>query len=360
MFSLIGDTMSNCLYLSDIEFEKLLKQYEYKFSKGDFVKGIVTGYAPDGVLVNIGAKNDAIVPTYEAITDSEQKPETNLLIGNEYEFVVINEEDEDSRFTLSYKKVAQAYIWKELEELKKSDAIVAGKICNMVRGGLLVDVGGLKGFVPLSHLSLPESELVEGNEIELKILTVDQKANNFVLSNKKIQTETQNKNKLEAFSKLEVGKVVEGEVVRVTDFGAFVDVNGIDGLLPLSQISWKWVEHPKDILSVGQKIQVEIVSLESSKLRVNLSHKTLKADPWIGIENQLSEGKKVKGLITRIKHFGAFVEIIEGVEALLPMSEINDYQRKNDKNFEVSDEVLCTISKLNLNQRRISLSLKDC
>lgn len=359
MFSQFGVRMSKNLLMSDAEFEALLSKYQYKFSKGDLVKGIVTGYMPDGVLVNIGAKNDAVVPQYEAIVDNSKKMEENLLCGNEYEFLIIKEEDEDSRFWLSYKKVALAYVWKELEELKKADATVAGTIVSVIRGGILVDVGGLKGFVPLSHLSVKESELVVGNELELKILTIDSSSNNFVLSNKKIHTEMQERNKKEIFSTFEIGQIVEGEIVRITDFGAFVEVNGIDGLLPLSQISWKWVEHPSDILKVGEKIQVEIISLDSAKLRVSLSHKSLKADPWLGIENELSEGKQLEGLVTRVKHFGAFVEILDGVEALLPIAEINEYNSKKENNIEVGSRLLVTVTKLNLKDRRISLSIKE-
>ena len=351
--------MSKKLCMSDNEFEMLLGKYQYSFVRGDLVKGIVVGYSPDGVLVHIGSKNDALVPLQEACLNSNEKPEDTLICGQEYEFLIIREEDENSRFLLSYKKVAQAYIWKELEELKKNGAIVAGTICNIIKGGLLVDVAGLKGFVPLSHLGLKENEIVVGNEIALKILTVDSNTNNFVLSNKKLQTELQGKNKKEAFETFEVGQIREGEVVRITDFGAFVDVDGIDGLLPLSQISWKWVEHPKDLLQVGQKLQVEIMSLDYEKMRVSLSHKSLKADPWLNAESQLAESKQVQGFVTRLKLFGAFVVILEGVEALLPISELNDYQQKKHMVIEEGTQLLVTITKMNIAARRIRLSVKD-
>ncbi len=349
--------MTSIGILTDDEFEALLSKYQYKFQKGDLVKGTITGYNPEGVLVYIGAKNDALVPEREAVVDPKFKMEETLRINDEYEFLVIREEDEDSRFLLSYKKVAQAYVWKELEELKNNNATVVGTITSIVKGGVLVDVGGLKGFVPLSHLRMKESEIVVGAEVELKILTLDSAAGNFILSNKKLFSDTQEISKKEIFSNLKVGHQIEGEIVRITDFGAFIDLNGIDGLLPLSQISWRWVEHPGDILKVGEKINVSIISVDPAKHRVSLSLKALEADPWLDIETQIGEGKKIQGRVTRIKHFGAFVEILDGVEALLPNSEVVEYQNKCDCIIDAGTSIMVTVTKFNLQDRRISLAV---
>ncbi len=349
--------MTKDINLTNEEFEKLLNNYEYKFQKGDIVKGTVTAYVPDGALIYIGAKNDALVPTREALLDSKLSIQDTLQKNTEYEFLIIKEEDEDCRFLLSYKKVAHAYVWKELETLKANDETVVGKVVSIVKGGVLVEVGGIRGFVPSSHLRIRENDLAIDSEIELKILTLDAAGNNFILSNKKTFGAAHEQTKKASFEQLHIGQRIEGEIVRITDFGAFVDVNGIDGLLPLSQISWKWVEHPSDMLKVGQKILVEIISMDSSKLRVSLSLKTLEADPWINIENQLQEGKNLEGKVTRLKHFGAFVEILEGIEAFLPMSEITEYQNAKSCIVEVGDVLMTTVAKFNIQDRRISLAV---
>ena len=236
----------------ELDFEELLKQYDYKFQKGDLVKGIVCGYDSQGVMVDIGAKAIAIVPENEAVEkgeDIEKKYEK----GSEYEFLIIREEDEDGKFVLSKRKVDFAYAWKELEKAKNDDETILGNIVGIVKGGVLVEISGVRGFVPSSQLRIKESDLEVGGKIELKILTLDAQQNNFILSNKKVYDDTAVEARKNVFSQIEPGQVVKGDVVRITDFGAFVDLGGIDGLLPLSQLSWRWIDHPTDILHVGDK-----------------------------------------------------------------------------------------------------------
>ncbi len=343
---------------SDEEFEKLISQYDYKFQKGDLIKGIVCGYDSEGVIVDIGSKTSALVPTREARADMSVPVENTLQKGNEYEFLIIKEEDEDGRFLLSYKKVAMAYAWKELEELKANDATIEGTVVSVVKGGVLVEVKGVRGFVPSSHLRAKDVDNIVGQIIELKILSLDPQQNNFILSNKKVYSDALEENKESMFGNLEVGQVVEGEVVRITDFGAFIDIGGMDGLLPLSQMSWRWVDHPSDVLKIADKIKVEIIGIDHDKQRVSLSLKNLEEDPWIKAKEEIKEGDKVEGVITRIKHFGAFVEVFSGVEALLPNNELVDYQNKNNCTLHVGDKINTTILKFNPDDRRISLSVE--
>ncbi|MBQ2645083.1 30S ribosomal protein S1 [bacterium] len=345
--------------ITDEEFEALLSKYDYGFQKGDLVKGIVCGYDSTGVIVDIGAKTAALVPIKEAKSDNDTPIEEILKKNESYEFLIIKEEDEDGKFLLSYKKVATAYNWRELEDKKAADEVVEGLVTGMVKGGVLVEVNGVKGFVPSSHLRVKTTDDMVGTKLELKILSMDAQQGNFILSNKKVYAEDREESKKDTFEKIQIGEKIKGEVVRITDFGAFVNIGGVDGLLPLSQISWKWIDHPSDILNINDIIEVEIIGIDYDKQRVSLSLKNLEPDPWIEAKEKVKEGDEVEGTITRIKHFGAFVEVISGVEALLPSSDLADWQTKNNKTLSVGDKVQTVILKFNPDDRRISLSIKE-
>lgn len=342
--------------VSEDDFEKLLEQYDYKFQKGDLVKGIVCGFDSQGVLVDIGAKTTALIPNYEAV-DKGENIEEKFEKGQEGEFLIIREEDEDGRFLLSKKKVDFAYAWKDLEKAKEADETILGTVINTVKGGVLVEVAGVRGFIPSSQLRAKESDLEAGSKIEVKILTLDVQQNNFILSNKKVYDDTVAEAKSNIFSQIEVGQIVKGEVVRITDFGAFIDIGGVDGLLPLSQLSWRWIDHPTDILHVGDKIDVEVILVDQAKQRISLSLKKLEPDPWIEAEKNIKEGDEIEGSITRLKYFGAFVEVFPGVEALLPHNEVIEYQNENKNILQVGDKIKTHIIKFNPADRRIALSI---
>ena len=342
----------------DLDFEELLKKYDYKFQKGDLVKGIVCGFEIQGVMVDIGAKTTAAVPLKEAV-DKDERPEDKFEKGKEYEFLIIRDEDEDGKFLLSKKRVDFAYAWKELEKAKANDETILGTIAGIVRGGVLIDISGVRGFVPSSQLRVKETDLEIGSKIELKILTLDSQQNNFILSNKKVYDDSVVESRKNVFSQIEPGQVVKGEVVRITDFGAFIDLGGIDGLLPLSQLSWRWIDHPTDILKVGEKIDVEVIAVDHDKQRVSLSLKNLEPDPWIVAEKEIKEGDKVEGTITRIKNFGAFVEVFPGVEALLPHSEVVELQNETKEILQVGSKIQTYILKFNPTDKRIALTIKE-
>ena len=343
---------------SDADFEKLLEQYDYNFQKGDLVKGVVCGFDGNGVLVDIGAKTTALIPSYEAV-DKDEKVEDKFQKGQEGEFLIIREEDEDGRFLLSKKKVDFAYAWKDLEKAKAADETILATVISAVKGGVLVEVAGVRGFIPSSQMRLKESEVQEGSKIEVKILTLDVQQNNFILSNKKVYDDSAEETRKNIFSQVEVGQIVKGEVVRITDFGAFVDIGGIDGLLPLSQLSWRWIDHPTDILHVGDTIDVEVILVDHDKHRISLSLKKLEADPWIDAEKNIKEGDKIEGTVTRLKYFGAFVEVYPGVEALLPHNEVIEYQNDSKAILQVGDKIATYIIKFNPADRRIALSIHE-
>ena len=342
---------------SDEDFESLLLKYDYKFKRGDIVKGVVCAFESDGAIVDIGSKSAAFVPSYEVSSDKRVKAEDFLEKNTEYEFLITQDSDENGRFTLSYKKVAAAHTWSELEKVKESDETIMATVTQIVRGGLIVDISGVQGFIPQGQLCARETVTNVGDKIEVKILTLDKSQNNLILSNKKVFETNLAETRKYVFAQIEVGQVVKGEVVRITDFGAFVNVGGVDCLLPLSQISWKWVEHPTDLLKVGQEINVEIIDIDYNKQRISLSLKNTEPDPWITAEEELKEGDIKEGVVTRVKPFGAFVEVLPGVEALLPQSAVSEYQNKNGKMLSAGDKIDTKIIKFNPKDKRISLGL---
>jgi len=342
---------------SQDDFELLLEKYDYHFKKGDIVKGIVCGFDSDGVIVDIGAKSAAYVPNYEVSSDRKIKADTILEKGKEYEFLIVTDCDDSGKFNISYKKVNLAHTWAELTSVKEADETIAALITQTVKGGLILDISGVQGFLPQGQLCSQDSNLGVGDKINVKILTLDKVQNNLILSNKKVYESNMAEARKNVFEQVEVGQVVKGEVVRITDFGAFVNVGGVDCLLPLSQISWKWVEHPTDLLEVGQTIDVEIIDIDYDKQRISLSLKNTEPDPWIKAEEELHEGDIKEGVITRIKAFGAFVEVLPGVEALLPQSALSEYQNNKKVIYKAGDKISTKIIKFNPKDKRISLGL---
>ena len=340
--------------VTDADFEELLSKYDNPFKSGDLVKGIVYGYDSEGVIVDVGGKSAAVVPNKEVSAEGK-KPEEVLEKGTEYEFLVISEPDENGKALLSRRKVDLFYAWQELKKLKDANETIKGEIVQIVRGGILVDIIGVRGFVPSSQIQNRGTEYVVGDKIDVKIITLDEEHNNFVLSNKKIYSDSIETAKEEIFGQIEVGQVVKGRVVRVTDFGAFIDIGGFDCLLPLSQISWKWVEHPTDLLKIGEEIEVGVFDVDEAKQRITLSLKSITPDPWEAAAAEVKEGEFREGLITRIKPFGAFVEIFDGVEALLPHNELVDYQNEKNVMLNVGDKINVCVLKFNPQDKRISL-----
>jgi len=339
------------------EFEKLLSKYDYNFNKGDLVKGKAVAYIPSGVLVDIGAKTTAYLPAKELSIDFTKAPEDVIKIGEEREFLIIKEEDDEGQLTVSLKKVASAYSWQKLEEIKQKDEIVDCEVLSIVKGGILVDALGLRGFVPSSHIRTKDIESLIGQKLPLKVLSIDSVQNNLIMSHRKVVSDQQAIQRKDIFEKLDIGNVVEGEIVRLADFGAFIDIGGIDGLLPLSQMSWRWVDHPADILTVGEKIKVEVIGIDHDKQRVSLSLKSLQPDPWAEAAKIIKINEKITGTVTRIKHFGAFIEVYPGVEALLPYKEVIEYQNQSGAPLEVGKTIDATVVRFHPEDHRISLSV---
>ena len=339
------------------EFEKLLEDsFSKQHAVADIVEGTVIKKEKDGYLISVkGAKMEAYLPEKELSSD-----EPELQVGDEKEFYVLKEEDNDDAMLLSLKRIAFAQAWAQLNDAKVQGDTILAKVVSTVKGGVLVDVADLKGFIPSSQLrtGVPFDGLVD-TKIEVKVLEADPKKNKLILSQRQAVAEQRDQVVDNVLASLEEDSVVKGTVVRITDFGAFVDINGIDGLLPISEISWQRIKHPSDVLTLGDTIEVKIIKLDTELKRISLSLKRMGENPWQQIEGKFEEGQIVTGTVNKITTFGAFINIFPGVEALLPVSEMSDENVNPFNMFKVGSEVDVLIKKFTPKEHRIALSVKD-
>jgi len=340
--------------MNDKQYEELVEKYNYSYKIGKIVKGTVTSFAGGDVLVDISAKSTAICPLKEILYDKGQNVQDVLKIGEQYDFVINSQEDSEGIFYLSQKKVALLKNLEIIEEKFKNNEVLNGRVVSIVKGGIMVNVLGIKGFVPLSQL---KNDANVDDIIELKVLSIDMEEGNFILSNKKVYNDSIENIKKEIFDKIELNMVVKGTVSRITDFGAFIDIGGIDGLLPLSQISWRWIDTPKDILENNQKIEVEIIGIDKEKQRISLSLKTLSENPWLKAADLLKDKKTTTGKVTRIKPFGAFVEVYPMVEGLLNRNQIKQYYQKYGKELEENENIEVEIKRFDVENCKINLEI---
>ncbi len=343
--------------INDDEFLKLVEEYQYSYKVGEIVKGRVISFEGNDALVDIKAKTSAICPSYEVLIEENKNIKDVLIPNEEYEFTIIAPEDENGIFKISHKKVNISKNFEALEEKFKNNETLVAIIQNIVKGGVLVNVLGIKGFIPSSQLKTQEINVQD--KLEVKILSIDKEQGNLILSNKKIYEEEIENVKKETLDKIELNMVVKGTVVRITDFGAFVDIGGIDGLLPLSQMSWKWIDKPTDILNYNDKIDVEIIGIDKEKQRVSLSLKSLTENPWLKAQDTIKDGLTVKGKITGVKSFGIFVEVYKNVEGLLNKAQIKEYVKKFQKDPEINDEFDVLIKKFDVENQKINLEIAE-
>lgn len=339
------------------EFEMLLEESFAKSNTvADIVEGTVIKKEQDGYLVSVkGAKMEAFLSNRELSSDIEK-----LEIGDTREFYVLKEENNDDPMQLSLKRIAFAQAWAQLNDAKIQGDTILAKVVSTVKGGVLVDIADLKGFIPSSQLrtGTPFDGLID-QKIEVKVLEADPKKNKLILSQRQAVAEQRDQVVDNVLSSLEEGQVVKGNVVRITDFGAFVDINGIDGLLPISEISWQRIKHPSDVITLGDTIEVKIIKIDHELKRISLSLKRMGENPWQQIEGQFEEGQIVKGTVNKVTTFGAFINIFPGVEALLPVSEMSDENVNPFNMFKVGSEVDVLIKKFTPKEHRIALSVKD-
>ena len=341
------------------DFEKLLEEsFSSGHSVADIVEGTVLKKEQDGYLISVrGAKTEAFLPNKEISSAEEAAP---LEIGDVKEFYVLKEEQDEEGMVLSLKRLAFAQAWAQLNDAKVQGDTILAKVVSVVKGCGVDDVADLKGFIPSSQLrtGTPFDGLLD-QKIEVKVLEADPKKNKLILSQRQAVAEQRDQVVDNILAELQEDQIVKGEVVRIADFGAFVDINGIDGLLPISEISWQRIKHPSDVISLGETIEVKIIKIDHELKRISLSLKRMGEDPWQQIEGQFSEGQVITGTVNKVTGFGAFINIFPGVEALLPVSEMAEENVNPFNKYKVGDSVEVLIKKFTPQEHRIALSVKD-
>src|ERR1035438_3319364 len=295
-----------------------------EFEDGDLVTGTVVKIDHDEVLLDIGFKSEGVIPARELSIRNDVDPSEIVSIGDKIECLVLQKEDKEGRLVLSKKRAQYEKAWSNIEELKNRDEVVKGVVIEVVKGGLIVDIG-LRGFLPASLVELRRARDLQpyiGKSLEAKIIELDKNRNNVVLSRRAWLEETQREQRGEFLVNLKPGEVRKGVVSSVVNFGAFVDLGGMDGLVHVSELSWKHVDHPSSVVQVGDEIEVEVLDVDLDKERISLSLKSTQSDPWQEFADSHAVGQLVYGRITKLVPFGAFVQVGDGIEGLVHISEM--------------------------------------
>jgi len=349
--------------LSPQEYEHLLAQYENSFKnlqEGQIIRGRVIGITPSEVIVDIGYKSEGIIQVSE-FTDFSGK--LTVKEGDPVDVLLERTEDQNGYVVLSKDKAEKMKVWDEVEKSYRSGSTVRGRVIDRIKGGLAVDIG-VKAFLPGSLVDVKpvkNLESLRGKDFDFKVISVDKKRGNIVLSRKAVVEVEQEAKKRETLQILEEGRVLRGTVKNLTDYGAFVDLGGLDGLLHVTDMSWGRVNHPSDLVKVGDEIDVVVLKFDRETERVSLGTKQLTEDPWTHVPEKYPAGSRVTGRVTNVTDYGAFVELEEGVEGLVHVSEMSWSKKVKNPSKVVSpgDTVEAVVSDVNRDARRISLSLKD-
>ncbi|KGX92179.1 30S ribosomal protein S1 [Pontibacillus halophilus JSM 076056 = DSM 19796] len=329
-------------------------------SVGEIVTGKVVKVEEKQVLVDIGYKVDGIVPISELSSLHVEKASDAVSEGDELTLKVKKLEDDE--VVLSKRAVDSEKAWEDLEAKLASGEVFQAEVKDIVKGGLVVDVG-LRGFIPASLVEtyyVEDFEPYKGKELSLKVVELDREQNRVILSHSAVVEEEESVKKKEVLQSLEAGQVLEGTVQRLTDFGAFVDLGGVDGLVHISQLAHEHVEKPQDVVEEGQVISVKVLSVDRDNERISLSRKDTLPGPWEDIESKVAQGDTVEGTVRRLVNFGAFIEIYPGVEGLVHISQIaNRHIGTPDEVLEEGQTVQAKVLDVNESERRISLSIKE-
>ncbi len=329
---------------------------------GQLVEGTVVKIDRDEVLLDIGYKAEGVIPSRELSIRNDADPFEIVSMGEAIEALVLQKEDKDGRLVLSKKRAQYERAWGKIEEVKEADGIVKGNVIEVVKGGLIVDIG-LRGFLPASLVELRRVRDLQpyvGKEIEAKIIELDKNRNNVVLSRRGWLEETQREQREEFLDNLKPGEVRTGVVSSVVNFGAFVDLGGMDGLVHVSELSWKHVDHPGSVVAVGDEIEVQVLEVDLSRERISLSLKATQQDPWQEFAGDHRPGELVYGRVTKLVPFGSFVQVGDGIEGLVHISEMSAHHVDLPEQVVTpGEELWVKIIDLDLQRRRISLSIKQ-
>lgn len=332
------------------------------FDDGDIVKGTVVRIDRDEVLVDIGYKSEGVIPHDELCIRSNIRPETIVSIGDEIEALVLQKEDKDGRLILSKKRAEYEQAWQRIEEVSEGEGIIEGEVIEVVKGGLILDIG-LRAFLPASLIEfhrVKELDRYLGQKLECKIIEMNKNRKNVVVSRRAVLEGKRREDRKEIIAKLEKGQILTGKISSLADFGAFVDLGELDGLVHISELSWNKISHPSEVVAIGDEVKVQVLDIDEERGRVSLGLRQTQEDPWQEAVSKHKVGEILEGTVERLAPFGAFVNIGEGMEGLVHVSELSDeHIGSPEAVLNVKDRVKVKIIDIDLDRRRISLSVKQ-
>ena len=343
---------------------QIVPNYDATFraiEEGEVVTGHVVRIDKDEVLVDIGYKSEGVIPANELSIRKAVDPADEVHLGEEVDAIVLTKEDQDGRLIMSKKRARFEKAWRRIETAAESGEPVEGTVIEVVKGGLIIDLG-VRGFLPASLVDIrrvPNLDEYMGTKIETKVIELNRSRNNVVLSRRAVLEEERKEVRQQILDRLQPGLVVEGQISNIVDFGAFVDLDGIDGLIHISELSWSHVNHPSEILSIGDTVKVKVLDIDRDRQRISLGLKQTQEDPWQRIVDTYSVGDELAGKVTKVVTFGAFVEILDGVEGLVHISELAPHHVESPREIvQPGDEIRVKILEIDSERRRLSLSAK--
>jgi small subunit ribosomal protein S1 len=330
-------------------------------NEGDVVAGEVVRIDKDEVLVDIGYKSEGVIPATELSIRRSVDPSDEVSLGESVDALVLTKEDAEGRLILSKKRARFEKAWRRIERAAESGEPVDGTVIEVVKGGLILDLG-VRGFLPASLVDIRRVHNLDefmGQQLECKVIELNRSRNNVVLSRRAVLEEERKEVRQQILGRLQPGQVVEGKISNIVDFGAFVDLDGIDGLIHISELSWSHVNHPSEVLSIGDTVRVKVLDIDRDRQRISLGLKQTQEDPWQRVLDSYGSGDILEGKVTKVVAFGAFVEIVPGVEGLVHISELADHHVESPSEVVApGDEVRVRILEIDEERRRISLSIK--
>ena len=343
---------------------ELIPDYDSTFpiiNEGEVVRGKVVRVDKDEVLIDIGYKSEGVIPVSELSIRRSVNPSDEVNIGDEIDALVMTKEDADGRLILSKKRARFEMAWKRIEQAAESGEPVEGTVIEVVKGGLILDLG-VRGFLPASLVDIRRVQDLDefmGQTLRCKVIELNRSRNNVVLSRRAVLEEERKEMRQAILDRLSPGDVVTGTISNIVDFGAFVDLEGIDGLIHISELSWSHVNHPSELLEIGQEVQVKVLDIDRERQRISLGLKQTQSDPWQQVIDSYDQGDVVDGKVTKVVTFGAFIEIVPGVEGLVHISELAQHHVENPREVvSQGDTVKARIIEMDPERRRLSLSLK--
>src|ERR1700756_4056268 len=343
---------------------ELVPDYESTFpeiNEGQVVHGTVVRVDKDEVLVDIGYKSEGVIPTAELSIRRSVNPADEVAVGEEVDALVLTKEDAEGRLILSKKRARFELAWKQIEAASESGEPVTGRVIEVVKGGLILDLG-VRGFLPASRVDTRRVQDLDeflGKELRCKVIELNRSRNNVVLSRRAVLEDERKEMRQAILDRLNPGDVVDGQISNIVDFGAFVDLDGMDGLIHISELSWSHVNHPSEVLEIGQTVKVKVLDIDRERQRISLGLKQTQTDPWQRVIDECQQGDVVAGRITKVVTFGAFAEILPGVEGLVHISELAHHHVENPREVvSQGDTVRVQILEVDAERRRLSLSLK--